>query len=414
MTTFDLIAVVFTITAWAGYVNHGFIKLPNAIGMMAMALGLSFLLFVLGKLGVFDTDSVADLIARIDFSNILMHGMLSFLLFAGALHVNLAELRTVRTAVTLLATGGVVIAVLLTGGFLWVSAHVLGVTLSVYFALLFGALIAPTDPIAVMGILKRAQVGRRLYMKIGGESMFNDGTGVAVFTIILNMATAAHAPNFWDVGALLGREVIGGLGLGFAIGWLTYRLIHSIDEYKIEVLLTLALVTGGYALAETVGVSAPIAMVLAGLVIGNHGRLKGMSESTRERLDVFWELLDEILNAILFMLIGLEMIVIAINWNALLLGFLAILGVLVGRYISVALLVSLMKFWQPFDRGTITLLTWGGLRGGLSIAMALSLPNGPEKELILAITYIVVVFSIVVQGTTFGWVIRWATAAKTL
>lgn len=415
MTTFELIAVVFTITALAGYVNHRFIKLPNAIGLMAMALGLSLVLVVLGKTGIFDTAQVRGLIDRIDFSNILMHGMLSFLLFAGALHVNLTELRKVRTPVAILATGGVVLAVLFTGSLVWLAASWLGVPLTYYYALLFGALIAPTDPIAVMGILKNAKVGRRLYMKIGGESMFNDGTGVAVFAIILNMATAAHAPTPLDIGILLGREVFGGLLLGFLVGWLTYRLIQSIDEYKIEVLLTLALVTGGYALAETLHVSAPIAMVVAGLVVGNHGRMQGMSDTTRERLDVFWELLDEILNAVLFMLIGLQMIVVAMSWPAVGLGCLTILAVLAGRFVSVASLIGMMRLWhKPFDKGTITLLTWGGLRGGLSIAMALSLPNGAEKDLILAITYIVVVFSIMVQGTTFGRVIRWATAPKKL
>jgi CPA1 family monovalent cation:H+ antiporter len=415
MTTFELIAVVFTLTALAGYVNHRFIKLPNAIGLMAMALGLSLVLVVLGKTGVLDTAQARVVIDRIDFSNILMHGMLSFLLFAGALHVNLTELRKVRTPVAILATGGVVLAVLFTGSLLWLAAAWLGVPLTYYYALLFGALIAPTDPIAVMGILKNAKVDRRLYMKIGGESMFNDGTGVAVFAIILNMATAAHAPTPLDIGILLGREVLGGLLLGFLVGWLTYRLIQSIDEYKIEVLLTLALVTGGYALAETLHVSAPIAMVVAGLVVGNHGRMKGMSDTTRERLDVFWELLDEILNAVLFMLMGLEMIVVAMSWPAVGLGGLAIIAVLAGRFVSVASLIGMMRLWhKPFDKGTITLLTWGGLRGGLSIAMALSLPNGAEKDLILAITYIVVVFSIMVQGTTFGRVIRWATAPKKL
>lgn len=415
MTTFELIAVVFTITAMAGYVNHRFIKLPNAIGLMAMALGLSLVLVVLGKIGIFDTAQVRALIDRIDFSNILMHGMLSFLLFAGALHVNLTELRKVRTPVAILATGGVVLAVLFTGSLLWLAASWLGVQMSFFYALLFGALIAPTDPIAVMGILKNAKVGRRLYMKIGGESMFNDGTGVAVFAIILDMATAAHAPTPLDIGVLLGREVFGGLFLGFLVGWLTYRLIQSIDEYKVEVLLTLALVTGGYALAETLHVSAPIAMVVAGLVVGNHGRMQGMSDTTRERLDVFWELLDEILNAVLFMLIGLQMIVVAMSWPAMALGGLAIIAVLAGRFVSVASLIGMMQLWsKPFDKGTVALLTWGGLRGGLSIAMALSLPNGPEKDLILAITYIVVVFSIMVQGTTFGRVIRWATAPKKL
>ncbi len=413
MTTFELIALLFTVTAVAGYVNHRYVRLPNAIGLMAMSLVISLVLVTLGKFGGFDTETIRALVTRLDFSNVLMHGMLSFLLFAGALHVNLAELRKVRVTVTLLATCGVMITVFIVGTLIWLAAGWLGVPLSYYFALLFGALIAPTDPIAVLGILKNAKVSRQLYMKIGGESMFNDGTGVAVFVIILSMATTAHEPSVFDVGTLLGREIFGGLGLGCLLGWLTYMLIHSIDEYKVEVLLTLALVTGGYALAETLHVSAPIAMVMAGLIVGNHGREQGMSKLTRERLDVFWELLDEILNALLFMMIGLEIIIVAMTWPGLALGVLAILIVLMGRFISVASMIYLTRLWRKdFDRGTVALLTWGGLRGGLSIAMALSLPNGAEKDLILEITYIVVVFSIMVQGTTFGRVIRWATAPK--
>lgn len=413
MTTFELIALLFTITALAGYINHRLVKLPNAIGLMAMALGLSLGIVALGKIGIFETEKVRELVLHIDFSNILMHGMLSFLLFAGALHVNVSELRKVRTMVTLLATGGVVLTVLITGSIVWVTAGWLGINLSYHYALLFGALIAPTDPIAVLGILKNANVSRKLYSKIGGESLFNDGTGIIVFLTLLGVATTTQEPNFLDISFLLGREVVGGLVLGFLTGWLTNRLINSIDEYKVEVLLTLALVTGGYALAEALHVSAPIALSVAGLVVGNHGRMEGMSEMTRERLDVFWELLDEILSAILFMLMGLQMILIDMSWAAIALGTMAIFATLLGRFLSVATFISYMRLWRHhFDRGTITLMTWGGLRGGISIALALSLPPGQEKDLLLAITYIVVVFSIIVQGTTFGWAIRWATAPK--
>ncbi|MGB4100775.1 MAG: sodium:proton antiporter [Alphaproteobacteria bacterium] len=413
MTTFELIALLFTITALAGYINHRLVKLPNAIGLMAMALGLSLGIVALGKIGIFETEKVRELVLHIDFSNILMHGMLSFLLFAGALHVNVSELRKVRTMVTLLATGGVVLTVLITGSIVWVTAGWLGINLSYHYALLFGALIAPTDPIAVLGILKNANVSRKLYSKIGGESLFNDGTGIIVFLTLLGVATTTQEPNFLDISFLLGREVVGGLVLGFLTGWLTNRLINSIDEYKVEVLLTLALVTGGYALAEALHVSAPIALSVAGLVVGNHGRMEGMSEMTRERLDVFWELLDEILSAILFMLMGLQMILIDMSWAAIALGTMAIFATLLGRFLSVATFINYMRLWRHhFDRGTITLMTWGGLRGGISIALALSLPPGQEKDLLLAITYIVVVFSIIVQGTTFGWAIRWATAPK--
>ena len=410
MTNFELIALILTATALAGYVNHRFIRLPNAIGLMAASLLLSLSLCVLGKIGVFDQAQIGLMIQKIDFSNIMMHGMLSFLLFAGAMHVNLADLRKVRGTVALLATGGVVLAVLMTSSLVWLASSWLGVALPFEYALLFGALIAPTDPIAVLGILKDAKVARRLYMKIGGESLFNDGTGVVIFTMILNMATAQHAPTLFGVAALFGREVFGGAALGFMAGWLTTRLIRSAGEYKVEVLLTLALVTGGYALAEVLHVSGPIAMVVAGLFVGNHGRARGSADLTHKQLDAFWEMLDEILNAVLFMLIGMQMILLTMTSDMLLLGVAAIAAVLIGRFVSVTLLVGGMGLWRRrFERGTIALLTWGALRGGISIAMALSLPSGPGKDLVLDMTYIVVVFSIMVQGTSFSRVIRWAT-----
>jgi CPA1 family monovalent cation:H+ antiporter len=410
MTAFQIIATLLTVTAFAGYINHRFVKLPPAVGMMTIALGMSLITFALGKVGIINTAWVEQMMAQINFTDLLLHGLLSFLLFAGALHVNLAALREVRLVVALLATGGVVLSVLITGSLVWLITDWLTLGLSYTYALLFGALIAPTDAIAVLGILKNAKVGGRLYFKIGGESLFNDGTGIVVFLILLGIAQSSEPVTLEQIGYLFVREVVGGIALGAAAGWGAYALIRRIDEYRIEVMLTLALVSGGYALAEALHVSAPVAIAVAGLIIGNHGRERIMSERTRVRLDLFWELLDEILNAVLFMLIGLQMMVISISFNDVGVGFYAILAVLMGRWLSVAFLINLLSVWQPFERGTITLLTWGALRGGISIALALSLPQGPAKELILAMTYIVVVFSIMVQGTTFGRVIRWATA----
>jgi monovalent cation:H+ antiporter, CPA1 family len=412
MSAFQIIAVLLTIAAFAGYVNHRFVKLPQSVGVMTLALTMSLVGFSLGKLGFIDTDWLRQMMERIDFTEIFLHGLLAFLLFASALHVNLAALREVRWAVALLATGGVVLSVLITGTLVWAITDAMGLGLSYVHPLIFGALIAPTDAIAVLGILKDAKVARRLYYKIGGESLFNDGTGIVVFLILLGITQSATPVTPAAVGYLFLREAIGGILLGAAAGWFTYALIRRIDEYRIEVMLTLALVTGGYALAEALHVSAPIAVAVAGLIIGNHGRERIMSERTRIRLDLFWELLDEILNTVLFMIIGLQLVVINIGLRDIEIGFFAILAVLIGRWLSVAFLINLLRMWQPFERGTITLLTWGALRGGISIALALSLPAGAEKDLILAMTYIVVVFSILVQGTTFGKVIPLVTAPR--
>jgi CPA1 family monovalent cation:H+ antiporter len=401
MTPFQLIAIILTFTALGGYINYRYMRLPATIGNMVFALLVSLLAILLDKIGWLNLERASAFIRQIDFSEILLHGMLSFLLFAGALHIRFDDLRNVKGPVTILATIGVVLATVITGTLVWLAADFLGLRLPYIYALLFGALISPTDPIAVLAMLKQAGISKTLYTKIGSESLFNDGIGVVIFLTVLSIATSAQPMGVAEVSTLLVREAIGGATLGILLGWITYRLMHSIDEYKVEVLLTLALVSGGYALAEALNVSAPICMVVAGLIIGNQARAHGMSEHTRERLDVFWELVDEILNAVLFMLIGLEIIVIPMTTGPLLLGLAAIAAVLTGRFLSVAVPIGLMSLRKDFERGTIRLLTWGGLRGGLSIAMAVSLPAGPEKDLIIPVTYIVVLFSILVQGLTF-------------
>ena len=301
------------------------------------------------------------------------------------------------------------IAVFVTGTLIWATAWELSFDMPYIDALLFGALIAPTDPVAVIGILKGSPVGKALRLKISSESLLNDGVGVVIFLIFLNFTTHPEAATHIDwnnILVLITWASVGSIALGLSLGWLAYVLLGGIDDYKTEILLTLALASGGYCLAETINVSAPITMVIAGLVIGNHGRTFVMSDKTRKHLDMFWELLDDILNSILFVLIGLEMMVIPLTVPLLSIGLIAIVATLIGRFVSVALPISLMRMRIRFEKGTIRLMTWGGLRGGISIAMALSLPASPYKNIILGMTYLTVVFSVLFQGTTFSHVVK--------
>lgn len=407
MTVFQITAIILTFSALGGYLNRRFIKLPATIGQMVFALVLSLAAVAAGELGEFDLDAVRSLLAKIDFSQVLLHGMLSFLLFAGALHIRIDDLKNVRVAVGALATFGVVIATLVTGALTWLAAHLIGIPLNFIYALVFGALISPTDPIAVMAMLKQAGVPKDLATKIGGESLLNDGVGIVVFQVVLGLAVeGGQGLRLGPAGFAFFHEALGGIGLGLMLGWGVYRLLRTIDDYKVEVLMTLALVSGGYALAEYVGVSAPLCMVAAGLVIGNWARYGAMSEHTATHLDMFWELIDEILNAVLFLLIGLEILMVPLSWPTIALGGLVVIAVLIGRFVSVGVPIGAIRLRWPVGRGTIRLLTWGGLRGGLSIAMALSLPDVTEKPVLLALTYIVVMFSILIQGLTFPKAIR--------
>lgn len=363
-------------------------------------------MIALGKLGIhFDTLAI-ELLAAVDFNQALMHGMLSFLLFAGALHVDLAELAERKWAVGFLATAGVLISTALVGTATWWLFGALGHPLPFLWCLLFGALISPTDPIAVLAILKSAGSDPALRIKMTGESLLNDGVGVAVFLVLLGIA-AGGADATWQGAALLfAREAIGGALFGLALGWIAYRMLASVDNYQVEVLVTLALVMGGYALATWLHLSGPIAIVVAGLLIGNHGRRFAMSEKTIERLDGFRELIDEILNAALFVLIGLEVLLIAFEpawgWAAVL----AIPVVLASRLASVSVAAVVPWLRHEFPPRVIGLLTWGGLRGGISIALALSLPAAPERSALITVTYVVVVFSILVQGLTLSRLLR--------
>jgi len=331
---------------------------------------------------------------------------LSFLLFAGALHVDLSELRAYRWQVGALAVIGTLLSTVVVGGVLFWTLPWVGLPVPLLYCMVFGALISPTDPIAVMGILTSAGAPKNLEQVIAGESLFNDGIGVVIFSLLLGMLASGDAPTLQQGGELLLREAGGGLLFGAVLGFVTFRLLHSIDHYQVEVMITLATVMGGYALASWLHVSGPLAMVVAGLMIGHHGRALAMSDTTRHHLDLFWELLDEILNAVLFVLIGLEVIVIAFPSGIAAAAVLAIVVTLLARGLTVGLPVELWHLRLRLPAGSGRVLTWGGLRGGISVALALSLPAGPHRETLIALTYCVVVFSILVQGLTIGGVVR--------
>lgn len=400
MTVFDLLAVIVTVTALAAWLNHRFIRLPMTIGVMIVALAGSMLLGLLGRAGVGSAAAVERAFETIDFDAALLHGMLGALLFAGALHLNVNDIARQRSVIAVLATLGVLISTAIVGVATWLASRWLGLDLPFGYCLLFGALIAPTDPIAVGAVLRRASVPESLQVKIAGESLFNDGVGVVVFLMILGIVTSEHALTLGAVGKLFLVEVVGGLAYGAAVGWLAYHMLKSIDNYQVEILTTLAVVTGGYALALHLHVSGPLAMVIAGLLIGNRGRALAMSDRTRARLDSFWELVDEFLNGVLFVLIGLEVVVLQIAVRPILAGIIAIPIVVVARFLSVGLLIRVLARFRSIGPHAVKVLTWCGLRGGISVALALSLPPGPERGLLLTVTYVVVCFSIVVQGLT--------------
>ena len=404
---FEIAVSFLVLTALLAYLNHRFVGLPTTIGVMSIALLLSFALIGLDKFGFgVLRDYEQTLLATIDFSDVLMQGMLSMLLFAGALHVDLSELRAVRWQVGTLAVVGTLVSSLLVGVGLWYLLPVFGLTLPFAYCLVFGTLISPTDPIAVIGILKSAGAPKRLELVISGESLFNDGVGVVLFSLALTMAISGETPTASHALLLLLEEAGGGLLFGLILGYVTFRLLRSIDSYLEEVLITLAAVLGGYALASRLHVSGPLAMVVVGLVVGNHGRALAMSDQTRKHLDMFWELLDEILNAVLFVLIGLEVVLIPVSAGVIAAAAAVIVMTLAARLVTVAAPIALLGRVFRLPPGAWRVLTWGGLRGGISVALALSLPKGAEHELILTLTYSIVVFSILCQGLTIGAVVR--------
>jgi len=374
---------------------------------MAAALVLSLLLIVAGQLGLGAELWAERLLGEVDFSVLLMQGMLSFLLFAGALHVDLNALLDRKWPILSLATIGVVASTLLLGSLFYLLVRLFDIQIPFIHALLFGALISPTDPIAVMGILRSARAPKSLESMIIGESLFNDGVGVVVFSLLLGIAASGHEVSAVEAGTLFLEEAVGGVIFGLVLGYVAYRLLRAVDERTVEILITLALVSGGYYLAGVLHTSGPIAMVVAGLFIGNHGRIFGMSDSSREHLDSFWELIDEILNALLFAIIGFEILILDPEPAYLPIAAFTIPLALAVRFVCVGTPISLFKLVRGYPRGTVGLMTWGGVRGGISIALALALPASPYRDLILVVTYAIVVFSILIQGLSLGRAVSW-------
>lgn len=404
MDYFLIITILVFISAIFGYLNVRFLKLPNTIGLMLITIVFTLAVFVISYFDATLLNAEKYIITQIDFKTVLLDIMLSFLLFAGALHTNFEQLKIQRWPILSFATIGVLTSTFLVGTATYYLLQILGMDIQYVYCLLFGALISPTDPIAVLGILKKAGAPKKLETKIVGESLFNDGVGVVVFLTIYQFASPGEGhTGVVDIMKLFGLEVIGGIALGLVLGWITYRLMRSIDDYDIEVIITLAAVMGGTVVAQKFHLSAPLAMVTAGLMVGNDTvRDSAMSEITETYVDKFWELVDILLNTILFVLIGMEILVLTFDGKYILAGLLAVPTVLACRYISLLLPINFYKKSLDFVPNTNLIMTWGGLRGGISIALALGLTEVMQRDLFLVITYVVVVFSIIVQGLTVG------------
>ncbi|ART84004.1 sodium:proton antiporter [Oceanisphaera profunda] len=407
LTVLEVSAIFLSITAVLTYVNHRFIGLPTTIGVMVISILLSIGAIFLGFLG-FDQliDYEVSLLDRLDFTEVLLDGMLSMLLFAGALHINIGDLKRYKLPIGLLACIGTLVSAVLIASGIYFMLPLLGFELPYIWCLLFGALISPTDPIAVISILASSGAPKSIETVIAGESLFNDGIGVVIFVLLLGILSSGDIPTANYVAHTLAVEAGGGIVFGFVLGAILYYMIKSIDSYQEEVLLTLAGVLGGYALASHWHLSGPLAMVMMGLMVGNRGRALAMSEKTRHYVDLFWELIDEILNAILFVLIGLEVVIIAYSGNLFIAAGLTIIIALLARLIVVGMTTKTFSKQLELPTGAWKVLTWGGLRGGISVALVLQLPTGSERDILLALTYAVVVFSILVQGLSVGKVAK--------
>jgi len=408
MDYYSIATILIVLSAVFGYINVRFLKLPITIGLMIITI--LFTLVILA-LSYFDDTLLLrerELISQIDFRTVLLDIMLSFLLFAGALHTNFEQLKIQRGPVLVFATLGVLVSTFLVGIVMYYVIQLVGLNVDFIYCLLFGALISPTDPIAVLGILKQAGAPKKLETKIVGESLFNDGVGVVIFLTIFSIANARGvSPEPFDVIKLFGQEVIGGIALGLLLGWITYRMMKSIDDYDVEVIITIAAVMGGTLLAQQLHLSAPLAMVACGLMVGNDTiRNTAMSEITETYVDKFWELVDVLLNTLLFVLIGMEILILTFDGQYILAGIIAIPIVLLCRYISLWLPIKFFQEKLEFVPNTNLIMTWGGLRGGISIALALSLTSDMHNELFLVITYVIVAFSIIGQGLTVGPLIK--------
>jgi CPA1 family monovalent cation:H+ antiporter len=407
MSLFVIITILIVLSALFGYINVRFLKMPNTIGLMVITI-----LFTLAVLAIslFDEtllEKEKELISQIDFETVLLDIMLSFLLFAGALHTNFQQLKIQRKPIFTFATLGTITSTFLVGVFTFYLLKLVGIPVDLIYCLLFGALISPTDPIAVLGILKQAGAPKKLETKIVGESLFNDGVGVVIFLTIYQIAKGGAHVSIGHVAEMFLVEVGGGIVLGLLLGWITYRLLKSIDDYDTEVIITIAAVMGGTVLAQYLHLSAPLAMVTTGLMVGNDTvRKSAMSEVTEQYVDKFWELVDVLLNTILFVMIGMEILVLTFDGKYILAGILAIPMLLFARYLSLMLPIKFFAKKLDFIPNTNLIMTWGGLRGGISIALALSLTVEMHRDLFLVMTYIIVVFSIIGQGLTVGKLIK--------
>jgi len=402
MNFFEIATILIVLTALFSYFNYRRLHLPTTVGVLMISLVMSLALIGFSKFGVPLDDRAAELLSRIDFNETLLHGMLAFLLFAGALPLDLQDMRQQKWTIALLATAGVLVSTFIVGGLSWWVLKWLDLSIPFIDCLLFGALISPTDPVAVLGLIRRIGLPKSLETKIVGESLFNDGFGVVVFILLLGLTRSDQPITATRIAGLFLQEAGGGILFGLMLGLLTYAMLKQVDNYQVEVLLTLAMVMGGYVLADALHISGPLGIVVSGLIIGSHGRSFAMSETTRRNLDTFWELIDEILNAVLFVLIGLEVLVIPVTPRHLLASLAIIPVALLARWVSAGGAIKILQIGRTFSPGAITLITWGGLRGGISVAMALSLPQGEARQTILVITYVVVVFSILVQGLTLS------------
>ncbi|MDB5125614.1 MAG: nhaP 1 [Mucilaginibacter sp.] len=398
-----ILSITIVLAAIFGYINHRWIKWPPTIGIMILALLASIVIAVSGKFTPAFSQKAIQLVASIDFQKLLMNFMLSFLLFAGAIQINARKLKKERLPIIILSTVGTIISTFLIGVLSWYLFKLFGLHVEFIYCLLFGALISPTDPIAVLAILKTARIPSSLEIKISGESLFNDGVAVVLFISIAEVAKNG-AQNFEAIGAikLFMQQAVGGLLFGAILGYIGFIALRSIDNYAVEILITLAIVMGGYSIAGHLGISGPLAMVVAGIITGSKVKDEAMSDITQDYLTKFWEMVDEILNAILFLLIGVEMLVIKFNLTVFFIGLIIIFVVLLARWISVFVPIYFLRFWIPFEKNAVAILTWGGLRGGLSVALALSLSPSMHKDEFVVITYMVAVFSILVQGLTIG------------
>ena len=411
MNSFDIASILLTAAAFGSFVNYRWIKLPSSIGLLLLAIPAGLIGILLKKAGLISYDA-EQFLSHINFQEIVFHGMLSFLLFAGALQINIEDLKSTKLLIAITATLSTFISTLLIGFAFYFLAKSLGyASISLLYALLFGAILSPTDPFSVLSIITKMSASKKLETTIVGESLFNDGVAIVLFVTILEVIKTAGSTQvshlqISNVIALLLYQAGGGLLFGGILGWIAYRMLLRIDAYQVALLITVAVATGGYALADKFNVSGPLAMVVAGVIIGNQGRSRAMTDQTRKYVDSFWEVIDEILNAVLFLLIGIEMMTLHLTGNIAIFGLACIVIALIARYISLAIPLTLLRPFHKTNWGTLILLTWGGLRGALSIAMVLSLQQQHIKEIFLPCIYFVVFFAIAVQGLTFGRILK--------